>query len=91
MNSTWGNLADLKTIFFVRNIFNNARNISNAFSGNPTNWIYMKIIATICVKGAIQIIRDTFFAYFRPPPPCDIWSHGSCPPRCGVTFCNFMI
>ncbi len=24
--------------------------------------------------GAIQIIRDTFLAYFR-PPPCVIWLH----------------
>ncbi len=30
------------------------------------------------VLGAIQIISDTFLAYFRPPPPCVIWWH-----RCG--------
>ena len=24
-------------------------------------------------SGAIQIIRDTFLVYFRPPPPCVIW------------------
>ncbi len=44
---------------------------------------------------AIQIIRDTFLAYFRPPPPTPPWPHvpfgdtfSTPPPRCDVTIFN---
>ncbi len=34
------------------------------------NWKHMRYFA---VLGAIQIIRDTFLALFRPPPPPPMW------------------